>query len=127
MANPLDHCGGLPERTFEAGEVLIHEGAPGPLFVLAEGAVEILKGDLRIAIVDRPGSIFGEISVLLDVPPTATVRALERTRTFVAAEGSAFLSRPELALTIARMLAQRLTSVTNDLAAVKRQLDDQKR
>lgn len=120
MANPLDHCGGLPERSFEPGAVLIREGVPGPLFVLAEGSVEILKGDVRIAVVDRPGSIFGEISVLLEVPPTATVRALERARTFVAADGSAFLSRPELALTIARMLAQRLTSVTNDLADIKR-------
>ena len=126
MANPLDHCGGLPERTFQTGEVLIREGVPGPLFVLAEGAVEILKGDLRIATVDRPGSIFGEISVLLEVSPTATVRALERTRTFVAEDGSAFLARPELALTIARMLAQRLTSVTNDLAAIRRRFEGQK-
>ena len=126
MANPLDHCGGLPEKTFAAGESLIREGVPGPLFVLAEGAVEVLKGDLRVAIVDEPGAIFGEISVLLEIPPTATVRALERTRTFVAEDGSTFLSRPELALIIARMLAQRLMSVTSYLADIKRQFEDQK-
>jgi CRP/FNR family transcriptional regulator, cyclic AMP receptor protein len=125
VATPLDHCHGLPERIFEPGEVLIHEGSPGPLFVLAEGAVEILKGDFRISIVDEPGAIFGEISALLGIQPTASVKALERTRTFVAEDGVAFFStRPELTLMIARMLAQRLTSVTSDLADVKRQLKD---
>ena len=54
MANPLDHCGGLPERTFEAGEVLIREGVPGSLFVLAAGAVEILKVNVRVNIIDEP-------------------------------------------------------------------------
>ena len=127
MAIPLDHCRGLPERVFEPGEVLIREGTPGPLFVLVEGAVEILAGDFRITIFDEPGSIFGEISVLLGIPPTATVKALERTRAFVAEDGVAFLSaRPELALMIARMLAQRLTSVTSYLADIKRQFEDQK-
>ena len=127
MATPLDHCRGLPERIFEPGEILIREGAPGPLFVLAEGAVEILKGDLRINIIDEAGAIFGEVSALLGIPPTATVKALERSRTFVADDGVAFLStRPELTLMIARMLAQRLTSVTSYLADIKRQFEDQK-
>jgi CRP-like cAMP-binding protein len=125
MAIPLDQCRGLPERTFEGGEVLIQEGVPGPLFVLAEGSVEIVKGEFALSIVDEPGSIFGEISALLEVPPTATVRALGQTRTFVAQDGRAFLStRPELALAIARMLAQRLAAVTRDLADLKRRLQE---
>ncbi len=127
MTTPLDHCRGLPERIFEAGEILIREGAPGPLFVLAEGAVEVLKGNVRITILDEPGAIFGEIAALLGIPPTATVKALERTRTFAAEDGAAFLSaQPELALLIARMLAQRLTSVTSYLVDIKRQFEDQK-
>ena len=127
MATPLDHCRGLPERIFEPGDVLLREGTPGPLFVLAEGAVEILKGDFRVTVMDEPGAIFGEISALLELPPTATVRALERTRAFVAADGRAFLAaRPELPLMIARMLAQRLNSLTGYLADIKRQFEDQK-
>jgi CRP/FNR family transcriptional regulator, cyclic AMP receptor protein len=127
VPTPLDHCQGLPERTFEPGEILIREGVSAPLFILAEGAVEILKADLRIRLIDEPGSVFGEISALLGIQPTATVRALERTRTFVAEDGVTFLSsRPELTLLIARILAQRVNAVTTYLADIKRQFEDQK-
>ena len=126
MATPLEHCSGLAERVFEAGDVLLQEGTPGPLFVLAEGAVEILKGDFRINVIDEPGSIFGEVSVLLGIPPTATVRALSRSRAFVAEDGLAFLSsKPEIALAVARLLARRLNSVTSYLVDLKKQFEDQ--
>lgn len=126
MAGPLDHCRGLPERVCEPGEVLIAEGVPGPLFVLAEGAVEILKGEFRVNVVDEPGAIFGEVSVLLGIPPMATVRALERSRLYVAEDGLEFLSsRTELALAVARLLARRLSSVTGYLVDLKKQFEDQ--
>ena len=126
MGTPLDHCKELPERIYEPGDVLIREGTPGALFVLAEGAVEILKGDFRINVVDDPGAIFGEMSVLLGIPPTATVRALERSRLYVAEDGLAFLSsRTDLALAVARLLASRLSSVTSYLVDLKKQFEDQ--
>jgi CRP/FNR family cyclic AMP-dependent transcriptional regulator len=125
VATPLDLCAGLPQRTLEAGEVLLREGTSGPLFILAEGAVEILKGDLQINVVDEPGSIFGEVSVLLEIPPMATVRTLERSRFFVADDGLAFVSsKPELALAVARLLARRLMSVTSYLVDVKKQFEN---
>jgi CRP-like cAMP-binding protein len=126
MGTPLDHCAGLPERTFEAGEVVIQEGVAGSLFVLVDGAVEVLKGDVQVNVVDERGSIFGEVSALLGVPPMATVRALERSRFYVVDEGLAFIaSRPELALAVARLLASRLMSVTSYLVDVKKQFEDQ--
>ena len=123
---PLDYCAGLPERAFEAGDVVIQEGAAGALFVLVEGAVEVLKGDLRVNVVDEPGAIFGEVSVLLGSLPMATVRALERSRFYVADDGLAFIaSQPDLALAVARLLAARLMSVTSYLVDVKKQFEDQ--
>jgi CRP/FNR family transcriptional regulator, cyclic AMP receptor protein len=127
VTTPLDYCGGLPERTYDASVVLLQEGVPGPLYVLAEGAVEILKGDLQINVVDEPGAIFGEVSALLGIPPMATVRTLEPSRLFVIADGLAFLSsRPELALAVARLLASRLDSVTSYLNDLRKQFEDQK-
>jgi len=124
MGNPLDHCAGLPERTLDAGAVVLQEGTSGPLFVLVEGAVEILKGGLQINVVDEPGSIFGEVSALLGTPPMATVRTLARSRFFVADDGLAFIaSNPELAMAVARLLASRLMSVTSYLVDVKRQFE----
>jgi CRP/FNR family transcriptional regulator, cyclic AMP receptor protein len=126
VGGPLDHCRDLPERICEPGEILIAEGTPGPLFVLAEGAVEILKGDFRVNVVDEPGAIFGEVSVLLGIPPMATVRAIERSRLYVAEDGLAFLSsRTDLALEVARLLARRLNSVTSYLVDLKKQFEDQ--
>ena len=52
MGSPLDHCKELPERIYEPGDILLQEGTPGALFILAEGAVEILKGDFRINVVE---------------------------------------------------------------------------
>jgi CRP/FNR family transcriptional regulator, cyclic AMP receptor protein len=125
VGNPLDHCTGLPERTLDAGEVVLQEGTPGPLFILVEGAVEILKGALRINVVDERGSIFGEVSALLGTAPMATVRTLERSRFFVADDGLAFIaSNPEVAMAVARVLASRLMSVTSYLVDVKRQFEE---
>src|SRR5262245_57668658 len=125
MGTPLDHCAGLPERILEKGDIVIQEGAGGPLFVLIDGAVEVVKGDVQLNVVDEPGSIFGEVSALLGTPPMATVRTLERSRFFVADDGLAFIaSRPELALAVARLLASRLTSVTSYLIDVKTQFQD---
>ena len=125
MSDVTDLCAGLPECTFHAGDVILDEGArAGVLYVLASGAVEVLKGDLQIATVDTPGAFFGEVSVLLDLPHMATVRALSEATLFVVAHPLAFLqSRPEIALRLARLLAKRLNSVTTYLVDLKRQFE----
>jgi CRP-like cAMP-binding protein len=80
----LEQCRGLPERRFAAGSVLLAEGeTSGLLFVLVEGEVEILKGTFQINTVADPGAIFGEISLLLDKPHMATVRAVSDCRVHV--------------------------------------------
>ena len=62
----LDFCVGLPERSLAGSEVLLEEGTTsGELYVLIEGELEVLKEDLQICTVSDPGSVFGEISVLL--------------------------------------------------------------
>jgi len=127
MPNTLSYCNDLPETTFEAGEVILSEGGSNKsLLVLIDGTVEILKENLELNIVSQPGAFFGEISVLLDTPHMATVRAMDRVRMYVAEDGAAFLAaRPELALGVARLVARRLRQVTTYLADLKRQFEDQ--
>ena len=126
MPDVLDLCAGLPERRFATGECLLEQGAPsaGVLYVLAEGSVEVLKGETQVTTVSQPGAFFGEIGLLLDLRTSATVRALEPTRCYVAEDGKAFLaSSPVLTLAVARLLARRLHHATTYLADLKQQFE----
>ena len=125
MPSVLDHCRNLPEKTFEAGETLLHEGRrAGVMYVLIEGEVEILKRDVQINVVSEPGSIFGEISVLLNVPHMATVKATKRTRLHVVDKARRMLEgNAEVSFHVARLLAQRLRLVTTYLVDLKKQFE----
>ena len=126
MQQILSFCRGLPERSFEAGEVLLPEGEhTDTLYVLIEGDVEVLKGDLQVYSASDPGATFGEISALLDIPHTATVKALTPCHLYVATNASAFLkARPDIAHAISCLLARRLYSVTTYLADIKAQFKE---
>jgi CRP-like cAMP-binding protein len=96
----------------------------GLIYVLASGAVEVLKNGVQINVVSEPGTFFGEVSLLLDEPHTASVRAVEPSTFHVADDAIAFIgARPEIALAIARLLARRLHFVTTYLVDVKRQFE----
>jgi CRP-like cAMP-binding protein len=127
MSSILDYCRDQPVKTFGAGEVLLHEGRrAGILYVLAEGRVEIVKRDVQINTVGEPGAIFGEISVLLNVPHMATVRTLTPSRFFVIEKARRFLEiHPDLAFHIAKLLGQRLRLVTTYLVDLKRQFEQE--
>jgi hypothetical protein len=75
----------LPLVTYQAGEtVLSAASTTGRLLILKEGAVAVVKEGVEIARVTEPGAVFGELSVLLDQPHTADVRALEASQFHVA-------------------------------------------
>lgn len=127
MRDILETCQGrLPERFFEAGEILIEEGTrAGALYVLAEGEVTVWKSGFEITTLSDPGSVFGEISVLLDTVHTATVKATTRARFYVVDDPLAFLrATPGVALDVARLLAQRLHAMTTYLVDLKQQFED---
>ena len=126
MVSILSLCQALPVRTFEPGATLLAEGQKsGLLYVLIEGEVAILKGEFQINAVSAPGAIFGEISVLLDIPHMATVRALTPCRAHVVENGDAFLqSHKDIAYHLSKLLAERLHGVTTYLADLKRQYED---
>src|SRR5216684_6529313 len=88
----LSFCQGLPEKTFAPDEVLLAEGGRERiLYILIDGEVEVLKGDFQVNTVSEPGAIFGEISVLLDIPHIATVKTLTSSRAYVVERASEFL------------------------------------
>ena len=122
-----DFCADLPIATFDAGDALMVEGeTSGRLYVLIDGAVEISKGGFQINLVSDRGAILGEMSVLLDTPHTATVRAVTACSAYESKGGESFLKgRPEATYMLAQILAQRLQGVTGYLVDLKRQFKDE--
>ena len=105
--------------------LVLEEGAHGPrMMVILAGQVEVLRRDR--AGVERaiarlgPGEVLGELSLLLDVPRTATVRALSELKVF-AMDRQAFIelvdaSDPaliKLGLQLSRVLARRLVTLND--------------
>jgi CRP/FNR family cyclic AMP-dependent transcriptional regulator len=118
----LELCREIPVRSFEPGAILLSEGKKsGLLYVLVEGEVEILRGEFQINTVSDRGAIFGEMSILLGSPHTATVRAVKPSRLHVIDDGDAFLqSNKEFSYDLAKVLAQRLHAVTTYLVNLNR-------
>ncbi len=113
------------EQRFEAGARIIEQGSPsGAMLVLIEGAVEVLRDETRVAKANQPGVVFGEMSVLLGTPHTATVRALEPSRFAVVENPREFLENSaQASLYIAELLAHRLDALNKYLIDVKQQYE----
>jgi len=96
-------------------QVLFLEGDTSrEMYILMSGKVEILKNNKRIAIVEGEGSYLGELSTLLGVPRTATVKTMSQCK-FIIVGGNRvsdfFDCSPTLGLKLAKILADRLAKM----------------
>lgn len=123
MPDILEYCQGREAKSFKPGETLIREGGQdGKLYVLINGQVEVLRKDTQVSYIDEPGSLFGEMSVLLDMPYSATVKALSETKAYVIEDAIKFLmSDPAIAIEVASLLARRLYYTTSYLVDLQQQ------
>jgi CRP/FNR family transcriptional regulator, cyclic AMP receptor protein len=123
MREVLEYCIGGTRRNVSPGDLIVREGGrTGHLYVLIEGRLEVVKGDTVVASITEPGAVLGEMSVLLDKPHTATVRAASDSVIYEIDDAASFLrAQPAVAILIARMLAQRLNVANTYLADIKRQ------
>ena len=123
MAAPLDLFHDLPIQNFSAGEVVIDQGTNTKrLFILVEGKVEIVKDEKSVAASGQPGDIFGDLSALLDVPHTTSVRAVRDSKFYVVADAHSYVEQnPAVCMHLCELLARRLVSVTDYLVNLKQQ------
>jgi uncharacterized membrane protein len=103
-------------QRFAAHDLIFSAGEPGNSFyVIAEGRVEIYLRDsaherMTIAVME-PGEIFGELSVLDNLPRSASAKALEETTLLVITRHDLLAlvtAHPEAALDMMAMLGQRI-------------------
>lgn len=115
-----------PVERFADGETVVREGQPtGALLVLVEGGLVVQHHGHVIARFTEPGTIVGEMGLLLDIPATADVLADGDTvvrRMDDAAR--CFQHNPGFARHVATVLAQRLWQVTTYLGDLQDQYAD---
>jgi CRP/FNR family transcriptional regulator, cyclic AMP receptor protein len=126
VADLLSIARDVPHRSVERGEVLLTDGEPvDALLVLIDGALRIEKAGVPIATVTDAGACVGEMSLLLGVPATADVIAVEpSTLAVIDNAGTMLEGNTDLALVLAQLLARRLQVMTTYLADIKRQYAD---
>jgi CRP-like cAMP-binding protein len=114
----------LPLEAFEAGATVLAAGSTtGRLLVLEEGLVEVVRDGMRLAELGEPGTMFGELALLLGRPHTCDVLALEPSTFRVADAAGLLRDDPGMALYLAALLARRLDLANHALVEVRRQLE----
>ena len=122
-------AGGLRERSYHAGDLIIEQGKTGEgLFVIASGKVKITKkatddSEIEVA-VNGPGDFLGEMSVLDAAPRSASVVALEDTKCLVLVSwdfNAMMKANPEIALEILPVVVQRFRETNQKLLSMSSQ------
>lgn len=114
---------GLPaagtRRAYRTGQALFREGdPPGPVFVLAEGRVDVEvltpSGRPVLLAVKRPGDLVGELAAILGTDRSATATAREPVAVDVVAPDAfreALAEQPELMASVLAQLAHDVRAV----------------
>lgn len=106
----------IEKVTFREGEVVFNEGErTTDLYYLVSGKLDVFKGTMKIAEIDKPGSFIGEMSFFLGDKRTATVIAQSSVELKKASMGKItkfFATNPKKALEVARSLASRLNDTS---------------
>ncbi|NJK52798.1 MAG: mechanosensitive ion channel [Leptolyngbyaceae cyanobacterium SU_3_3] len=104
-------------QTFDANTIIFHENEPGDSFyIILSGAIEVFseRPNKHLTIL-YAGDFFGELSLLMGIRRTATIRTLENTVLFVVSQSGMqklLASHRGLADSIAQKLAERQQELT---------------
>ena len=104
---------------YQPGDVVIKEGDVSKgLYLLSSGTLEVYKGDELISEMNKPSSIFGEMSDILGRPRTCKVIAKTECVVIHMSKGidEIISTRPQIAKRIIVNMAERLDDVTRKLA-----------
>ncbi len=98
-------------KSYMQGETIAEEGDRSRnFFILVEGVVGIFRGDKKITEFKDSGTIIGELSMILNKPRTATIKALSHVNVIVIeGELDEIIKRyPDYSKKLIKSLAERL-------------------
>lgn len=123
MANLLALTKAYPSLVLERGDTLIEAGeARGDLFILVSGRLKVVRDGVEIARIAEPGTLVGEMSVLLGTDHSATVTALTPVEVRHIEDGLHWLENSNIAaLHVATLACQRLDATSALLVELKKE------
>jgi CRP-like cAMP-binding protein len=112
-ADSMSHLADVAgEQKFAAGQFIVRQGQVGSgLYVVVDGAVNVIRGAGDVLTTLNAGDFFGELSVIDQQPRNASVQAAEETTVLAVASWdllSLLEQDPALALNLIKGLAARV-------------------
>jgi CRP/FNR family cyclic AMP-dependent transcriptional regulator len=111
-------------RTYQPGAVIVRQGDTSMSFyVVLSGTVRVVRqsaGDIVDIVEEGPGSFFGEMGVIDDLPRAATVQALTQTECGLLAKWDfqrELSADPGIALSLISVLNSRIRTLEDRLTA----------
>lgn len=107
----------MGEKQYSAGTILFREGDPGHhMLIIAQGQVEIVKGESTVLATLGEGDILGEMAPILGEKRSTTARAREDLSVlFLKGEALQLLMHkiPDLAIGLMKLLCRRLLNANS--------------
>ena len=113
----------FPLISLTTGEFLLTQGEKtNSIYFLYEGSVKVVQDGYEVAVRSDKGTVFGEMSVMLNNEHSASVQCLEDSKFYRIEQPRKYLEdHPQVIWHITQILALRLFNLTQYLVDVKRQ------
>lgn len=112
-------------RKFNPGDLVIKEGDTGKgFFILRSGTMSVRRGEVEVAKISTPATIFGEMSDILEKPRTCNVVAATACEVLFIEQGVDEIveKEPQLTKWLLKDLAERLEKTTEKLATYEKNM-----
>jgi CRP/FNR family transcriptional regulator, cyclic AMP receptor protein len=108
------------------GERLLEQGVrSNSLYVLVSGTLDVQRRGRSVVQMSEPGSLVGEMGLLLQAPASADVIAIGETRVRRLDDAEEFFERyPDFSRFVATTLARRLLEISSYLSDLQEQFAD---
>ena len=118
------------EKDYQKGDVICHEGDEGDyIYILKRGKLGVFKDENLVSEYEKPGTILGEMSIILGEERSATIKALSPSTVSVIRISVMDLVRnfPVFTVKILEVLANRLKDTTDILthSLVEHNIEDE--
>ena len=117
------------EKDFQKGDSVCREGDSGEyIYILKKGSLGVYKDDNLVSQYNTPGTILGEMSIILGESRSASIKALSPSTVSVIRISLNDMVRnfPSFTVKILQVLAKRLKETTDELSTsmIDHELDD---